>query len=114
MSAFPQITIGITTYNRIGYLRECVNSLLASSYQDFEIIIGNDYVQQTLQCSDIGVTDPRVRILNHPVNLGELGNLKALLNAARGEYFTWQADDDYYSPRFLDVVGRACYDNPHI
>jgi glycosyltransferase involved in cell wall biosynthesis len=55
-----------------------------------------------------------VRIINHPVNLGEMGNMNALLSEARGQYFSWLADDDLYATGMLSTVARAIdrFDHP--
>jgi hypothetical protein len=55
----------------------------------------------------LGIEDPRIRFVNYPQNLGEFGNLKALLGMANGRYFTWQFDDDLYAPNFLESVYSA-------
>jgi glycosyltransferase involved in cell wall biosynthesis len=100
----PFFSIGITTYNRPELLKRCLLSLLNQGFKDFEVIIGNDYVAQELHLEDIGINDPRFRIVNHKTNLGERKNLNFLLTQANGKYFTWQFDDDYYSEFFLEKV----------
>ena len=103
----PKFSIGVTTYNRPGLLKQCLGTILAQEFQDFEVIVGNDYVSQPLTAETLGLGDPRIRLVNYEQNLGELGNLNALLSMARGEYFTWLADDDYYDPGFLFDVRNA-------
>lgn len=103
VTAPPFFSIGITTYNRHALLREAINSVLSQSFSDFEIIVGNDYQAEVLTCEMLGINDPRVRIINHPVNLREVGNMNALLAAATGRYFTWLFDDDLYEPGFLQT-----------
>jgi hypothetical protein len=100
-------SIGVTTYDRPEMLRQCLQSLLSDAGQDFEIIVGNDNQRSPLSPVGAPLDDPRVRIVNHPRNLGELGNLNALLAEARGRYFSWQADDDFYAPAFLDRIRKA-------
>ena len=70
----------------------------------FEVLVGNDNPGRTLSRESLGLEDSRIRWINHPQNLGELGNMNALLKKARGRYFTWLADDDYYSPTLLESV----------
>lgn len=106
-SSTPFFSIGITTYNRKKLLKECIESILCQTFTDFEIIIGNDYVKETLSYEDLDSEDPRIRIVNHTTNLGELDNLNMLLKISRGRYFTWQADDDFYAPNFLQEVYKA-------
>ena len=90
----PLFSIGITTYNRIEMLRQLVNSIINQDFQDFEIIIGNDYQKELLTFDILGIYDQRIRIINHQENLGELGNMNFLLSEGKGRYFTWQFDDD--------------------
>ncbi|UFS71047.1 glycosyltransferase family 2 protein [Geomonas sp. RF6] len=102
----PFFSIGITTYNRHDLLREALLSILTQDFGDFEVIVGNDYQAETLTLEMLDIDDPRVCIINHPVNLREVGNMNALLNAATGRYFTWLFDDDLYEPGFLSAAHR--------
>ena len=99
----PFFSIGVTTYNRQDLLKECICSILQQTFSDFEVIIGNDYSEK-LTLEDLGISDPRVRIVNYEENMGELNNMNVLLKLGRGKYFTWQFDDDLYSPSFLEIV----------
>jgi glycosyltransferase involved in cell wall biosynthesis len=103
----PKLTIAITTYNRKELLTRAIQAALQNDDPDLEVIVGNDYVAEPLNLGQLGVSDPRVRIFNHPVNLRELGNMAFLLEHARGEYFTWLADDDALAPEFFDVIRNA-------
>jgi glycosyltransferase involved in cell wall biosynthesis len=94
-------SIGITTYNRRAHLKECLESILRQDFGDFEVLVGNDYVEEPITLEEVGISDSRVRVINHPRNLGELNNMNFLLEAARGRYFSWLADDDAYFPGFL-------------
>lgn len=104
----PFFSIGVTTGSpggiRLDMLRECLASLLASVCEDYEVVIGNDCPTHALTPEEIGIRDPRIRILNHPENVGEMKNMNAVLEASRGQYFTWLADDDLHSKRFLSTV----------
>jgi glycosyltransferase involved in cell wall biosynthesis len=103
----PLFSIGVTTYNRTRLLKRCLDSLVNQTYPNFEVIVGNDYVREPLSAEDVGISDPRIRYINHAINLGERRNLNALLAAARGRYFTWQFDDDLYADDFLERVHQA-------
>jgi glycosyltransferase involved in cell wall biosynthesis len=97
----PFFSIGITTYNRPDLLKEALESILAQDFHDFEVIVGNDYQAEVLTGEVLGISDPRIRFINHPRNLREIGNMNALLGLAEGRYFTWLFDDDLYEPGFL-------------
>ncbi|MBA4385639.1 MAG: hypothetical protein C0410_12950 [Anaerolinea sp.] len=103
----PFFSIGVTTYNRHELLKQTLLSISAQTFTDFEVIVGNDYTQETLSAEMLGIDDPRIRFVNYPENLGELGNMNALLAMARGRYFTWQSDDDLYEADFLHAIHSA-------
>ncbi len=105
--ALPFFSIGVTTFNRRDLLRQSLRSLLEQTFEDFEVIVGNDFTQEQLRVEELGIRDPRVHVLNHPERLGQVGNMNSLLSEAHGRYFTWQPDDDLCSPRFLEVAHQA-------
>lgn len=99
---YPKITIGVTTYNRPQLLRECVKSILDQDYKNIEILIGNDYVESPVTFNSLGIEkDLRVKIINHENNIGAYKNNYFLLKKAKGDWFTWLADDDLMHPKFL-------------
>ena len=100
----PMFSIGITTYDQPELLKHAIRSVLEQTYPDFEVLVGNDHPGRSLSPDLLGMHDPRIRWINHPENLGELGNLNSLLEKAGGRYFSWLADDDYYSPALLGTV----------
>ena len=83
---------------------EALSSILGQTFHDYEVIVGNDYTQEILSAELLGIQDARFRFVNHLQNLGEVGNMNALLEESRGRYFTWLADDDMYAPTFLEAV----------
>jgi glycosyltransferase involved in cell wall biosynthesis len=101
----PLITVGVTTYDRPELLKECIGSILAQTYQNFEIIIGNDFVQSPVSFESLSIDrDKRIHIINHPENIGAYKNNHFLLAAANGDWFTWLADDDLMHPDFLEIA----------
>ena len=110
----PTFSIGITAFNRRTMLWECLSSILSQSEADFEVIVGNDYVPEPLSLESLGINDARVTVVNYTKNLGEVGNLAALLEMAKGRYFTWLADDDGYLPGFLDSIHAALRSFPGV
>ena len=100
----PYFSIGIPTYNRKQLLKQCLSSILKQTFTDFEVLIGNDYTEEPLSSDLLSMEDSRIRIINHIRNLGEVGNMNALLKMSRSRYFIWQFDDDLYAPDFLESV----------
>jgi glycosyltransferase involved in cell wall biosynthesis len=105
--AGPFFSIGVTTYDRRELLKETLHSILRQTFPDFEVLVGNDNPGETLTGKLLGIEDERISFINRPANLGELGNMNALLRASRGRYFTWLADDDLYAGTFLENVHGA-------
>lgn len=102
----PFFSICVTTYNRNEYLKECLESIMAQTFSDFEVLVGNDYQPAAVNASRTGFDDVRIRYFNHEKNLGEIGNMNFMLSQSKGRYLTLLADDDLYSPFFL----KAAYD----
>jgi len=100
----PLFSIGIPTYNRKYLLKQTLLSILRQDFTDFEVIVGNDFPDEALSLEILGIEDPRVRVINHKRNIGELENMNFLLSAAQGKYFTWLFDDDPCSPTLLSKV----------
>ena len=103
----PFFSIGVTTYNRPELLKQTLVSIIAQTFTDFEVIVGNDYVQEPLSADLLNIRDPRIQFVNYAQNLGEARNMNTLLDLSRGRYFTWQCDDDLYAPNFLEEVHSA-------
>jgi len=103
----PLFSIGVPTYNRKCLLKQTLLSILRQDFTDFEVIVGNDFPDEALSLEILGIEDPRVRVINHKQNIGELENMNFLLRAAQGRYFTWQFDDDPCAPTLLSEIYSA-------
>ena len=96
------ITIGVVTFNRPELLKECISSILAQKYQDWHLIISNDYVLKDVTFADLEINpDQRITIVNQKKNIGEIANLNFLLNLCKTKFFTWLCDDDQFHDQFL-------------
>ena len=106
-SSTPFFSIGVTTYNRPELLKQTLDSISMQTFSDFEVIVGNDFIREALSTDTLGIRDSRIRIVNHPQNMGEVRNMNALIELGRGWYFTWLSDDDLNAPNFLEDVHSA-------
>jgi glycosyltransferase involved in cell wall biosynthesis len=90
------------------FIRPAIDSLLAQTYRDFELIIcDNASTDSTAKiCQDYVARDPRVRYHRQPANVGPAANYNACFELARGELFRWHAHDDMCEPDHL----AACVD----
>jgi len=99
----PQVSILIPCFNRVEYLRDAVDSVLAQSFRDWELIVADDGSgPQTLDyLADLEQrTRARVLRLEHTGNPGIVRNVA--LKAARGAYVAYLDSDDVWLPTKLD------------
>ncbi len=97
-----KVTVSIPTYNRAHFLQVAIESVLAQSYSDWELIVCDD--GSTDGTADLMASyegDRRIRYLRHPENIGKSNNMRSGFLAAQGEYFIKFDDDDRLTPEFL-------------
>lgn len=97
------ISIIIPYHNRPVKLKRCLNSVFQQTYQDFEILIIDDYSKTPLQLE----VDNRVRILRNSKNLGPGLSRNVGLDNAKGEYIAFLDSDDYWDKEFLALTTKA-------
>ena len=108
----PRLSVGLAVYNGEQYLAQAIDSILAQTLTDFELIISdNASTDRTADISqEYAARDPRIRYVRNPTNIGGANNENATFLLARGEYFRWAAHDDICEPtlfeRCIDVLDR--------
>lgn len=99
----PRVSIGVPVYNGARYLPELLESLLAQTFTDFEVIVCDN--ASTDRTEEIGrayaARDERIRYVRNPTNLGATGNFRRSFDLSCGTYFRWAAADDVSAPQFL-------------
>src|SRR5262249_35861797 len=81
---------------------------------DFEVVIIDD--ASTDNTSEVirAYTDPRIRVISHPVNLGHAKTINEGLREARGEFIARIDPDDRYRPHFLSAVMEKFHSFPEV
>lgn len=98
------VSIVIPTYNGCRFISESLESCLIQSYRNIEIIIVIDgSTDDTLQLVS-NYSDPRILIINLEQNRGLPQALNYGFSISRGQYLTWIADDDYYTPDAIESM----------
>ena len=99
----PKVSVGIPVYNGETMLKQAIDSVLKQSFTDFELIISDNASTDSTPeiCKNFTQLDNRVVFIRHEKNRGPYWNFNFLLEKARGMYFVWLADDDYWHPDFL-------------
>ena len=93
-AANPKVSVVITTYNRASLLPRAVASVLAQTYEDYELIIVDDCSADDTPEVTRTFVDPRIRIVRHPDNRGNPAAVNTGIRLARGEYVAFLDDDD--------------------
>ena len=105
----PEITVAMPTYNAAAYLREAMDSILAQTFEDIELLVVDDgSTDVTLAiANEAAKSDSRVRIERLPDNRGRATARNMALGRARGRYLAWMDADDIALPRRLELQ-HAC------
>jgi glycosyltransferase involved in cell wall biosynthesis len=107
-NSHPRLSIGLPVYNGEKFLAESLNSILAQSFENFELIISdNASTDQTEEiCKTYAAKDKRIRYYRNERNIGCACNFNRVFQLSSGEYFKWAAYDDLHDPNFL----KKCID----
>ncbi len=93
----PSVSIGMPVYNGEKYIREALDSLLAQTFEDFELIISDNCSTDgtSIVCKEYASRDSRIRYIRQDTNIGANANFEFVLGQASGDFFMWEACDDY-------------------
>ena len=96
--------MGLPVYNGGTLLQDSLDSLMAQTFEDFELIISdNASTDGTSElCQALAERDPRVRYHRNATNMGATRNHNRVVELSRGEYFRWASHDDLLEPTFLE------------
>ena len=98
----PKITIVIPAYNASNYLAEAIDSALAQTYANKEIIVVNDGSRDEGATERIALSyGDRIRYISKE-NGGSSSALNAGISNMTGEWFSWLSHDDLYFPEKLE------------
>lgn len=97
----PEVSVVIPALNRPRLLERAIRSVLAQSFQDFEIVVVIDGPAATVKAVEVEAMDPRVKavLLSGNVGLAEARNVG--IRAARGRWIALLDDDDEWLPKKL-------------
>ena len=111
----PIVSVLMTAYNREKYIAEAIESVLASIYQDFELIIVDDCsTDQTLEIArGYEKLDARIRVHVNEKNLGDYKNRNFAVSLSIYDYFTFVDSDDLIFPHTLETMASAIEEFPY-
>ena len=110
-----RVTVAIPVYNGENFIERAIESILAQTYRDFELVISdNGSTDRTPEiCRRFATQDARIRYFRYDVNRGAGWNYENARALARGtDYFKWAAHDDVIAPTFLERCVDALDTDP--
>ncbi|UCG57947.1 MAG: glycosyltransferase family 2 protein [Phycisphaerales bacterium] len=112
----PSVSIGMPVFNGANYITEALDSLLAQTYTDFEIIISDNASTDGTEeiCRAYARKDRRIRYLRNKTNLGAVKNYNRVFALSSGEYFKWAAHDDMCAPEYLERCVDVLSQHPSV
>lgn len=111
-----KFSITIPAYKR-QFLKECIDSCLAQTYTDFELIIVNDHSPEDLDSIVNQYNDPRIRYYVNEKNCGAVDvvdNWNKCLGYAKGDYIICMGDDDRLLPCCLEEYAKLIEKYPDL
>jgi glycosyltransferase involved in cell wall biosynthesis len=116
MTLDSQISIVLPSYNGSRHIEQSIQSCLRQTYSQWQLVIVDD--ASTDNTPDIIAryvsSDDRICSVRHETNRKLPAALNTGFAQARGEYFTWTSDDNYYRPEALMIMITALDDHPEV
>ena len=108
----PLISVIVPVYKVEQYLERCVNSLLAQTYENVEILLVDDGSPDRCpqMCDAYAEKYEKIQVI-HQENRGLSGARNAGIDQAKGEYLAFVDSDDLWSPYFLESLYKALKEN---
>lgn len=109
----PLVSVLVTVYKQGRYVRETLESVLAQTYRNWEMIVTDDHSPDNSLEEIRKVSDPRMRIVARPRNSG-LANIprNEMIRAAKGKYLAFLDGDDIWLPEKLEKQVSFMESNP--
>ncbi len=108
----PKVSVVIPTYNRLPMLKEAVDSVLAQSFEDMELIVVDDGSADGT-AEEMKRYGGRVKLIQHSQNKGVSAARNRGILHARGKYIAFLDSDDLWVKGKLRIQVSFLEDNPH-
>jgi hypothetical protein len=109
----PLVSVLTTVYNRETYLATAIESVLAQSMEDFELLIVDDgSTDRSVEIARRYERDPRLKVYVNGKNLGDYPNRNRAASLATGKYLKYVDSDDAIYPHCLEVMTHMMERHP--
>ena len=110
----PRVSVVIASYEHEAYVAECIGSVLAQTFQDFEIVVTDDGSTDATAQRVREIDDPRISLEVFEANRGACIALNRGVQRARGEYVAILNSDDLFEPGKLALQVAFLDANPQV
>lgn len=110
----PILEIFIPTYNRVKYLRPCIESVLSQTYSDFRVIVLDNASEEDVASVVAAFNDERLSLISNKSNIGGPANILKAFDMASSEYVMVFHDDDFMHPQLLEAQLQILQTNENI
>ncbi len=109
ISKAPEISVIVPVYNAEKFLPQCLDSILASSFKDIEVILVDDCGADDSKaiCKEYTKKDKRVKLISNPHNMGVSAARNKGLSAAKGKYVSFVDSDDCIDATMYEKMHTA-------
>jgi glycosyltransferase involved in cell wall biosynthesis len=109
MVHLPLVSIGLPVYNGSETIEHAINTLLAQTYSNFEIVISdNASTDGTLKIlTKFQTIDSRIKVFVNETNKGSIWNFNKVFKESTGKYFMWASHDDHHEADFVATCVKA-------
>jgi GT2 family glycosyltransferase len=113
-TATPRVSIVVPLFNCEEYVRESLDSILAQTFCDFEVVVVDDASTDSSGEIVSSYDDPRLRYFRQSTNLGIFPNLDDGIARARGSLIAFYHSDDVYAPAIVERQVAYLDDHPEV
>jgi glycosyltransferase involved in cell wall biosynthesis len=116
MTGTPLVSVCVPTYNYARFLPQCIESVLAQTLADWEMVITDDASTDDTEAVVMRYArrDPRIRYVKNPERLGMTANLGRAASLGRGRYLKMLCADDWLAPSCLATLHGLMEANPGV
>lgn len=112
----PLVSVLVPVFNDSEFLRASIQSLVAQSLEEFEVIVADDRSsdESMVVVSELVRGDPRFRLISGQVHCGMTRNWNRALREATGKYIAKLDADDAFAPRTLELLAKEMEQNSDV
>ena len=114
MQSSPLVSVLVTVFNRESFLADCLESILRSTWSDYEVVVVDDgSTDRSLEIADrFAKRDGRITVVRNPSNLGDYPNRTKAIQQSRGALIKFVDADDILYPHSLAIMVEAMKTHP--